>query len=109
MLGDTGNQQIGEINRDVILGSRKKMVEFMAKTNDFVSSRILLSFTRIQRTIPPSLRRRTLSYYEGLRFRSQSAHWSEEKKREWILDQLRFAVRRAHDETLYHRKLFKRD
>lgn len=48
------------------------------------------------------------AFYAGLRFRREAAAWSEERKREWLLRRLRFTVRRAQDETIYYRELFRR-
>jgi phenylacetate-CoA ligase len=45
---------------------------------------------------------------EGLSFRRQSAGWDDDQKRRWILDRLRFVVRRAYAETAYYRQLFDR-
>ncbi len=46
------------------------------------------------------------AYYDGLRFRRESANWSFIKKRAWVLEQLRFTARRAYRETRYYRELF---
>jgi phenylacetate-CoA ligase len=49
-----------------------------------------------------------LAFDEGLRFRQKAVDWQLEKKREWVLQRLRFAVRRAAQETVYYRELFDR-
>lgn len=49
-----------------------------------------------------------LAASEGLRFRRRSARWSSERKRAWMLERLRFVVRRAGRETTYYRELFAR-
>jgi phenylacetate-CoA ligase len=41
-----------------------------------------------------------------VRFRQQAANWSQEKKSDWILKRLQFAVRRASRTTLYYQQLF---
>ena len=41
---------------------------------------------------------------EGLRFRMQSGSWSEQQKVDWILDRVRFVVRRAYLDTAYYRE-----
>ena len=51
--------------------------------------------------------RSTFEFYQaGMRFRRDSKDWSEEQKRGWILDRLRFVVRRASRETVYYQQLF---
>ena len=51
--------------------------------------------------------RPTFEFYEaGVNFRRASKNWSEEQKREWIINRLRFIVRRAARETVYYRDLF---
>lgn len=53
--------------------------------------------------------RPTFEFYEaGMRFRREAKNWSEEEKRRWILERLRFAVRRAASETDYYRTLFQK-
>ena len=47
-------------------------------------------------------------FFEGLRFRREAARWSLDQKMEWILQRLRFSVRRAYRETIYYRELFDR-
>jgi len=44
----------------------------------------------------------------GMRFRLGAALWSLDRRREWILERLRFAVRRAYRETVYYQALFDR-
>lgn len=52
--------------------------------------------------------RETFEHYEaGIKFRRQAKNWSEEQKRTWILERLRFIVRRAARETVYYKNLFK--
>lgn len=46
-------------------------------------------------------------YRQGLQFRREAKNWSEDQKRDWILKQLRFSVRRAAAETDYYRELFR--
>ena len=45
-------------------------------------------------------------YQQGLQFRREAKNWSDEQKRDWILKQLRFSVRRAANETVYYQELF---
>jgi phenylacetate-CoA ligase len=57
-----------------------------------------------------SARRRLLrSHYEdGIRFRDQTTDWDADRKVDWVLDRLRFAIRRAYLETPYYREQFDR-
>jgi phenylacetate-CoA ligase len=48
-----------------------------------------------------------LAFNEGMRFRREAVNWELEKKREWVKERLRFAVRRAARETVHYRELFK--
>ncbi len=51
--------------------------------------------------------RPTFEHYEaGMKFRRESQNWNEAQKREWILERLRFVVRRAARETEFYRELF---
>lgn len=53
--------------------------------------------------------RLTFEHYEaGMKFRRETQNWNEEQKREWILEKLRFVVRRAALETDYYRELFRK-
>lgn len=47
------------------------------------------------------------AYQTGLQFRRAAINWNEARKREWILDALRRAVRRANEETDYYAELFR--
>lgn len=42
---------------------------------------------------------------DSLKFREQTAAWADDQKRDWILLRLRFAVRRAFNETDYYKEL----
>jgi phenylacetate-CoA ligase len=48
------------------------------------------------------------AYEAGMRFRRQTKDWSEAEKTEWILERLRFVVRRAASETDYYQTLFQK-
>lgn len=48
------------------------------------------------------------AYFEGVRFRRRAAQWDEERKRVWMLERLRFTLRRAAAETSYYAELFGR-
>lgn len=63
-----------------------------------------LSHVRRRRNV---LMRSTFEHYEtGMNFRRAAKNWNEEQKNEWILERLRFVVRRAWRETVYYKKLF---
>jgi phenylacetate-CoA ligase len=47
------------------------------------------------------------AFYEGMRFRRRAARWGQDQKREWMLERLRFCLRRAQRETIYYRELFR--
>lgn len=82
------------------------MSDLTAKAHDLLASRVLMPAFRLQRGAMPSRHRVMRAYYEGLRFRREAAAWDVERKREWVLSRLRFAVRRAYCETDYYAKLF---
>jgi phenylacetate-CoA ligase len=48
-----------------------------------------------------------LCFSRGMRFREAAAEWAPEEKREWVLERLRFSVRRAAQDTVHYRALFK--
>src|SRR5262245_38312307 len=70
------------------------------------SKSVLLPLTRARTVARPALPPVMFSYYEGLKFRNQSAAWGTDRKREWILNRLRYCVRRAYRETTFYRKRF---
>lgn len=78
------------------------------KAHEWLSRGALLPLRRWQRVARPSRRAVMLAASEGLRFRRQSAAWSVERKREWMLERLRFVVRRAGRDTTYFHELFAR-
>ena len=49
-----------------------------------------------------------LAAREGLSFRRRAGAWSLDEKRAWMLERLRFVVRRAARETTYYQELFAR-
>src|SRR3982751_2518885 len=64
---------------------------------------VLLPLYRAQRALRPS-RRAALQHCDaGRRFRAGALTWSDARKRDWILAQLRLAVRRAYRETSFYR------
>lgn len=74
---------------------------------DLLSGKVLMPLMRLQRAIRPDRRPVARSYREGMEFRRASCSWSEDRKREWILNRLRFSVRRAYEDTSYYQELFK--
>src|SRR5262245_48879146 len=77
-------------------------------TRDWLSIKALVPSTYLLHMARPSRRTVRSIFFEGLRFRREAAAWSLEQKREWILQRLRFSVRRAYRETSYYRELFDR-
>jgi phenylacetate-coenzyme A ligase PaaK-like adenylate-forming protein len=45
------------------------------------------------------------AFRDGMRFRKSVCRWSLDERRDWILERLRFCVRRAYNETVYYRDL----
>ncbi|HMX26060.1 MAG TPA: hypothetical protein PKC13_10695 [Blastocatellia bacterium] len=74
--------------------------------HSLLSRKLLLPVTQMRQLIDPTRRAVWMSYRAGLRFRQSAASWSEEQKRAWMLRRLRFAVRRAYDETAFYRERF---
>ncbi|MBI3652059.1 MAG: phenylacetate--CoA ligase family protein [Acidobacteria bacterium] len=77
-------------------------------THKILSQRVLLPLTRTRSLVRKTLRPVMLAYYDSLRFRQQSANWSVDRKRQWILERLRFTLRRAYRETDFYRQRFDR-
>jgi phenylacetate-CoA ligase len=84
------------------------MSGIISPIHDFLSLKVLVPLSRLQRMARPRLRPVMRAYDEGMRFRREAAGWSLAQKRAWILERLRFAVRRAYRETDYYRNLFDR-
>ncbi len=76
------------------------------KIHGLLSQRALLPITRRRNLAKPGARPVMLAYYEGLRFRREANSWSADRKREWILERLRFSLRRAYLETAFYRERF---
>src|SRR5216683_1905807 len=62
---------------------------------------------RFQERLRPAKRKLASHFKEGLDFREQSVTWQNAQKEEWITNRLRTVVRRAAQETLYYKALFK--
>lgn len=54
----------------------------------------------------PSRRPLRSAFFDGMRFRRDSASWHIEKRNEWVLGKLRYILRQAYRDTVYYRKLF---
>ena len=80
--------------------------ELRNQVHEAASRRLFLPLYRLQRFLIPSRRAQLRAFYAGSRFRSATAEWDDQRKREWILARLRFCVRRAFDTTGYYRNLF---
>ena len=85
-----------------------RMSSLAAKTHESLSRGVLLPLSRLQRLARPSRRPVIRAYYEGIRLRRKANDWSFDQKLDWILQRLRFIVRRAYGETEYYRELFDR-
>ena len=70
-------------------------MELIRGIHDSLSLHVLTPFSRLQRSTRPATRPTQQAFNEGLRFRRETATWSDEQKRQWMLDQLRTVTRRA--------------
>lgn len=74
----------------------------------FITAKIVTPLAHFRRARRVATRPVFEAYREGLRFRHAAKNWSDEQKRAWILERLRFAVRRAARETDYYGELFRK-
>lgn len=72
----------------------------------FLTQNIFIPLSHFRRGWRKDMRVIFQFYQTGLEFRREAKNWSEEQKRDWILTQLRFSVRRAAMETDYYQELF---
>ncbi|HEY6327708.1 MAG TPA: hypothetical protein VI756_00105 [Blastocatellia bacterium] len=63
-------------------------------------------YSRCKDALSSRRRRRRSNYLDGIEFRNGTRGWNEEQKTDWLLDRLRFAVRRAYSRTPYYRDQF---
>src|SRR5215831_10262316 len=77
-------------------------------TRDWLSIKALVPSLHLLHMARPSISPGRSVFFEGLRFRRDAAAWSLERKMEWILQRLRFSLRRAYRETIYYHELFDR-
>ncbi len=73
---------------------------------NFLTQNIFIPLSHLRRGWRKEMRVIFQIYQQGLNFRRQAKNWSEAQKRDWILSQLRFSVRRAAAETDYYQELF---
>lgn len=77
-------------------------------TRDWLSIKALVPSLHLLHMARPSISPGRSVFFEGLRFRRGAAAWSTERKMEWVLQRLRFSLRRAYRETIYYHELFDR-
>ena len=75
--------------------------------NRLLTQKIFIPLSHFRRRRRADMRAIFEAYETGLRFRQSAKNWNEEQKREWILQKLRRAVRRAASETDYYAELFR--
>lgn len=79
-----------------------------ATLHDALATNVMLPLRNLTRNTRPSLRPITRAFDDGLCFRRLAAEWTADEKRAWMLQRLRYCVRRAYDETEYYRGLLDR-
>ncbi len=75
--------------------------------NRLLAQKFFIPLSHFRRRRRADIRAVFEAYRTGLRFRQSAKNWNEEQKREWILQTLRRAVRRAGEETDYYAELFR--
>ncbi|HET8781537.1 MAG TPA: hypothetical protein VFM63_03935, partial [Pyrinomonadaceae bacterium] len=80
--------------------------ELAEHLRDLLSLKLLVPMSRLQRMVRPSRRGAMQSFAEGMRFRRKTLAWDLETRRGWMLQRLRFVLRRAYSGTTYYRELF---
>jgi hypothetical protein len=79
------------------------MRPLLAAVHEAAAVRLVQPAYRGYRIARPGYRAAAAAARAGLRFRREAAQWDPERKRAWILERLRSAVRRAWAETPYYR------
>lgn len=74
--------------------------------NRFLTKNLFVPLSHFRRRRREDMSPTFAAYEAGLQFRREAKTWSDAQKSEWILDRLRFVVRRAARETVYYQKLF---
>ncbi len=72
----------------------------------FLTKKLFVPISHARRRRSAAMRPTFEHYEAGMSFRRAARNWDEDQKREWILERLRFIVRRAARETVYYRELF---
>ena len=80
--------------------------ELAEHLRDLLSLKLLVPMSQLRRMVRPSRRGTVQSFFEGMRFRRETLKWDLEKRRDWMLQRLRFVVRRAYSGTTYYREQF---
>jgi len=75
---------------------------------DLVATRVYPRYSRLKAALLTGRGQIQHASRTGFEFRKQAATWSTERKREWMLERLRLAVRRAYLETAYYRLQYDR-
>jgi phenylacetate-CoA ligase len=84
-------------------------MDLIGQIHDNLSQRVLLPFSRLQRSSRAATKPTQQAFNEGIRFRREAAGWDNEQRISWIIERLRSVVRRAYEETVYYRELFDRN
>ena len=84
-------------------------MDLIGGIHDSLSLHVLTPFSRLQRSTRPATRPTQQAYNEGLRFRRESADWSDDQKLRWTEERLRTIVREAYEETIFYRELYDRN
>jgi len=100
-------------DRSHVLGQEGERLEIcmnnlVKATRDWLSIKALVPSLHLLHMARPSISPGMSVFFEGLRFRRGAAAWSLERKMEWVLQRLRFSLRRAYRETIYYHELFDR-
>lgn len=74
-------------------------------TRDWLSINALVPSTHLLQMARSARQERSV-YFDAIRFRRNAAPWSRAQKEAWMLNRLRFSVRRAYQETAYYRAQF---
>ena len=97
--------------KSLILGKAKSFTIGMSNlartTRDWLSRKALVPSTHLLQMVRGARHERSV-YFTGMRFRRETATWNRDQKMAWMLDRLRFSVRRAYRETAYYREQFDR-
>jgi len=84
-------------------------MDLIGGIHDSLSLHVLTPFSRLQRSTRPATRPTQQAFNEGLRFRRETAGWTNEQRLGWIEERLRTIVRQAYEETTFYRELYDRN